>query len=719
MIGAVEVQVEGRTVKVTLNTEDIIEPGAVLRSAEHGSDDLTDEIKDAARREVKEMLVNGQGLLFRHTPEQIDSSLRGRALIMPPLGGSIIVEPNGAKRTFAGMPILESSIEIFEEEQPLSRRNIFKQRYAKGMRSDAFSAINEYFQALDPVIMSRVIALGRNYSHIFKMRSNPTAIDVAAFHALVAISAAVPSALKYSGITFTVTNGAIYWDICERFMSMRAADGINWNLRNRVRTYALRPYQTKAVNDLVNSKNNVDIVWLPPGAGKTLIIMEYFRKMSEKTAATKYFIWTTVPEAATNLMEQLGDANLPFNLLSFNAGGNRTFMENRVNIILHDHLAKMDFIESDNILTNSTVIIDEFHKCMGKSLRSDAAHELTKIAVRTILMTGTIVRDLKTPGELVEYLASGVRFPVTTHNYTVALGKVVTERVPSMSLISSDVVECNENAIERMAADAKKFVNEKKLGVFICVDTIEVQVNVANLLSGLNVYRIGIDGKPSWGPDYLPVRDSKGEIIPGAVEPNGAPQIVITTKTHVAGYELNRYIIMFMLLFRSNDATRRQAFGRIDRQTNIAKKIEYYTYYNTSQASMMENYTKIGDFADTLNDLQSGEGGRKYSADESQQYAKEARERAERAKREKERYEKENKSSSAHGTIVEAHIILGLDPKSRPGKSELSSAYRKNALKFHPDRFMDAGEAIRYEAQENMKKINNANDLLKSHYGYY
>lgn len=718
MVGAIPVLIDGREVKVTLNTEDIIEPGAVLRSAEHGSDDLSDEAKDRARGIVKNALVNGPGVTFKHTPEQIDSTLRGKNLIMPPLGGSAIVNNDGSRITFTGMPILETNVEIFEESQPLNRRNIFKQRYAKGMRSDAFSAIGEYLQSLNPVVMSRVIAVGRHYNHVFKMKPNPTSTDILAFHALVAISAAAPSALKYSGITFTVTNGAIYWDICEKFMRMSANDGIDWNLSPRNKTYVLRPYQAKAVNDLVNSKNNVDIVWLPPGAGKTLIIMEYFRKMCEKTAATKYFIWTTVPEAASNLMEQLADSGLPFNLLSFNAGGNQTFYEKRVNIILHDHLAKIDMIRQDEILTNSTIVIDEFHKCMGKSLRSDAAHELTKIAVRTILMTGTIVRDLKTPGELVEYLASGVRFPVTTHNYVVALGKVVTERVPSMSMISTDAIECNGNALERMVEDAKKIVRERKLGVFICVDTVDVQNTVANLFTGFSVYRIGTDGKPSWGPDYLPVYDSNKNIIPGAVEANGAPQIVITTKTHAAGYEMNRYVIMFMLLFKSNDATRRQLFGRIDRQTNIAKTIEYVTYFNTCDLVMMQNYTRIGDFADTLNDLQSGEGGRKYSADEGKKYTDEAKKRAENARRERERYQRENKSSASHGPVVEAHIILGLDPKSRPSKSELSSAFRKNALKFHPDKFMDTDETTRLEAEENMKRINNANDLLKSHYDY-
>lgn len=715
MVGCVEVEIDGKIIKVTLNTDDIIEPGVVLRSAEHGSDDLSDEIKDRARDIVKDRLVNGPGLVFKHTPEQIDSSLRKKMIMMPPLGGSSIINQDCSRKNFPNLPYIESTVDIFEDDSALTKKNIFKNRYIKGMRSDAYSVIAEYFQGIDPVVMSRVIAVGRNYSHHFEMNSMPSSVDIAAFQVLVAISSVVPSALKYNGIKFTVLNGAIYWDICERFMRMRPVDGHQWNLSNRLRTYVLRPYQEKAVNLLVNSVNNVDIVWLPPGAGKTLIVMEYFRRMSGKSAATNYFVWTTVPEAITNLKEQLVDCGLRYNEVSFNKGGNSTFKEFSINIIPHDHLIKIDMMVLDNVLTNSTLVIDEFHKCMGKSLRSDIAHLLTKTAMRTILMTGTIVKDLKTPGELVRYLESGVRFPVTTHNYFVALGKVVTERVPSASIISCKEIECNEDALERMVNDTRDVVKKRQLGVFICVETSSIQNKVAELLRDLRVFKIG-EEKPSWGPDYMPIKNENGEIIPGAIDDMGAPHVVITTKTHVAGYEMNRYTIMFMLLFKSNDATRRQAFGRIDRQTNIAKEIEYYIYYNASDAKMMENYSNVGDFADSLNDLQSGEGGRKYNKAEQEEHMRNAREKADEAKRERGRFERENRNSR-HGPIIEAHILLGLDPKTRPSKSELSKAFRAIAIKFHPDKFMD-NDSMRIAAQENMVKINNANDLLKAHYDY-
>lgn len=716
MIGCVEVELDGRIIKVTLNTDDIIEPGVVLRSAEHGSDDLSDEVKDRARAIVKDWLVNGPGLVFKHTPEQIDSSLRKKMILMPPLGGSSIINQDCSRKNFPDLPYIESPVDIFEDDSPLTKKNIFKNRYIKGMRADAYSVIAEYLQGVDPVVMSRVIAVGRNYSHYFEMSSTPSNVDIAAFHVFVAISSVVPSALMYNGIKFTVLNGAIYWDICEKFMRMRPIDGLQWKLSNRLRTYVLRPYQEKAVTSLVNSVNNVDIVWLPPGAGKTLIVMEYFRRMSDKSAATNYFVWTTVPEAIMNLKEQLVDNGLQYNEISFNKGGNSTFKEFSINIIPHDHLIKIDMTALDNVLTNSTLVIDEFHKCMGKSLRSDIAHLLTKTAMRTILMTGTIVKDLKTPGELVRYLESGVRFPVTPYNYFVALGKVVTERVPSASIISCKEIECDENALERMANDTRDVVKKRKLGVFICVETSSIQNKVAELLRDLRVFKIG-EEKPSWGPDYMPVKNDKGETIPGAIDDMGAPHVVITTKTHVAGYEMNRYTIMFMLLFKSNDATRRQAFGRIDRQTNIAKEIEYYVYYNRSESKMMENYSTVGDFADSLNDLQSGEGGRKYNKAEQEEHMKNARERANDARQEKEKFERENRNSR-NGPIIEAHVLLGLDPKTRPGKTELAKAFKAMAIKFHPDKFMGGDESIRIAAEQNMKKINGANDLLKDHYNY-
>ena len=55
--------------------------------------------------------------------------------------------------------------------------------------------------------------------------------------------------------------------------------------------------------------------------------------------------------------------------------------------------------------------------------------------------------------------------------------------------------------------------------------------------------------------------------------------------------------------------------------------------------------------------------------------------------------------------------VLGISPKS--SKIEITTAYRTLAYIFHPDRFVEAPEAVRAEAQRRMAQLNKAYDLCK------
>ncbi len=55
--------------------------------------------------------------------------------------------------------------------------------------------------------------------------------------------------------------------------------------------------------------------------------------------------------------------------------------------------------------------------------------------------------------------------------------------------------------------------------------------------------------------------------------------------------------------------------------------------------------------------------------------------------------------------------VLGVSP--RASKAEITSAFRTLAYIFHPDRFVDAPEPVRVEAQRRMAQVNKAYDLAK------
>ena len=61
-------------------------------------------------------------------------------------------------------------------------------------------------------------------------------------------------------------------------------------------------------------------------------------------------------------------------------------------------------------------------------------------------------------------------------------------------------------------------------------------------------------------------------------------------------------------------------------------------------------------------------------------------------------------------TLDEAYKVLEIDPSA--SDDEVKAAYRKMALKHHPDRVASLGEDIRKAAEEKFKQINEARDLI-------
>ena len=61
-------------------------------------------------------------------------------------------------------------------------------------------------------------------------------------------------------------------------------------------------------------------------------------------------------------------------------------------------------------------------------------------------------------------------------------------------------------------------------------------------------------------------------------------------------------------------------------------------------------------------------------------------------------------------TLTEAYSILGIN--STATDNEVKAAYRKMALKYHPDRVAKLGDDIYKSAEKKFQKINNAKELI-------
>ena len=69
-----------------------------------------------------------------------------------------------------------------------------------------------------------------------------------------------------------------------------------------------------------------------------------------------------------------------------------------------------------------------------------------------------------------------------------------------------------------------------------------------------------------------------------------------------------------------------------------------------------------------------------------------------------------NQGSSDEGSLDDAYKVLGVSPDA--SDAEVKAAYRKMALKNHPDRVEALGEDVRKAAEKKFQEINAAKELI-------
>lgn len=74
-----------------------------------------------------------------------------------------------------------------------------------------------------------------------------------------------------------------------------------------------------------------------------------------------------------------------------------------------------------------------------------------------------------------------------------------------------------------------------------------------------------------------------------------------------------------------------------------------------------------------------------------------------------------NPYSSPTPALANAYQTLGISPDA--SDSEVKSAYKRLAMKFHPDRFATSGQETQHKAEEQFKKINEAYQIIKKKRG--
>ena len=398
-------------------------------------------------------------------------------------------------------------------------------------------------------------------------------------------------------------------------------------------------------------------LYMTVGAGKTLTVLTYLKYLQERGELAPYILYALPNSAFKSVIEEIEAFNLDIRILvplrKLPSGYGKKMgryahlgcemKPYTINMIEHDHLR-----ECGDVLTkymgNSIFIFDEAHKALNDSIRTSVALNLSSLSQDTIAMTGTPIIDTETY-KLIRWLERIVDFEVNQSNYWVAVGGMIKYIVTTdISVIEDDVVAPftpkeeeeyqslvpphlggkNKNpkwttyfetdtGIEKIEGDMKRaealcykastremikqvanFLEEGRK-VFVVALTIahqeEIKEKIIRKVPGIGSKDIFLIGK---GRSLL--------LTSEAVEAGKVPdyKVVITTIRQSEGYSLTTLSAMVTSVYPSNQATREQLEGRINRPGQYADTLIYRTVHAGILTYRREHHLDAGNLSAVL-----------------------------------------------------------------------------------------------------------------------
>lgn len=381
-------------------------------------------------------------------------------------------------------------------------------------------------------------------------------------------------------------------------------------------------YQDDTVNEMKEKREagkKGHFIWIPGGMGKTMIVLSYLKDLIDSGKAPKYVVYTLPSSAIKSIFTELGYFGFwinymrpigewkkaPFTAEYSSEAGHDTMLEGYINVIEHDDLRKAQD-ELVSKASDSIFIIDEVHKALNDSKRTDTALSISRLSIDFIAMTGTPIVDTNTY-KLIWWLEQIVEFEVNDKNFWVAANGMIAKKVNTGVLVHrKDVVaEMTAGEIKKyhslvpkamggtntrpsdkdireafdisyqpcdreMVRQALEYFDD---GVMMVSRSVAHQATLKSLLikAGVaedDVYALG-SGESIFMTDE-------------AVEAGDIPdyKIVIVTKRQAEGYTLTRMRTFITSVYPSNNATREQLELRINRISQHAEEITYITIHS-------------------------------------------------------------------------------------------------------------------------------------------
>jgi superfamily II DNA or RNA helicase len=197
-----------------------------------------------------------------------------------------------------------------------------------------------------------------------------------------------------------------------------------------------------------NKGKRGNIIWAPTGSGKTLCVLRYMLAINMK----EYCVYTLPASAMDSVKKEFDTHKIKYQTIDVNtkplSGTNKIILPNIVNFIEHDQVKKESIASQlRNHSGNMLFIVDEFHKALATTIRTSVILEIVSLCSEFIAMSGTIIKD-ENHEELIQWLIHIVNFPVTVHNYWVAIGALISKKFSTGITVERQEIEAEIEDLE-------------------------------------------------------------------------------------------------------------------------------------------------------------------------------------------------------------------------------------------------------------------------------
>lgn len=497
----------------------------------------------------------------------------------------------------------------------------------KGVSIDADSRLQSALAATATPVLRRTLYYLQGSRSIIKLNNigrDGTGVDhtvvpedTGVHWLLTTICCLYPGVLEITPHGFIVKCGPLLWIIKERLR-----DRLNCNIETftwpepTVDSRALWEHQKDAIEALQAKAalSQGALIWIPVGMGKTLIVIRHIIKLIENKSMPKYCIYTLPASAIDSVKREFATAQIA----TVQVKAVKDIRPGVVNLVEHDDMRRGLEQELKRVAPAALVIVDEFHKTLNKTIRTSIALELIRLSHNFIGMSGTIIKD-SNPKDLILWLEQVVHFEVTESNYWVAIGSLISKRVETHVIVERAEVEAPLLNVDyykslvpaelggtALKIDFKAAVDESYRATGKMLLTLALyyinqgEVVFINARDAAHQHELYQQLSSSNIKTHMISKNNPITLLPN--DPRGI-QAVISTKQFVEGYQMTAARIAITEVIFSNQATREQWEGRINRISQPSPKVLYVTVHAGILSYILKRYRDARNLSEALKGL--------------------------------------------------------------------------------------------------------------------